>query len=91
MKYYAVILHVKNDDIAKEYRQAHLDFIEEMCAAGHIHSSGRLLDAGGLIIYQGESIASVETIVKDDPYISHGARSYEIFEWQMKLAEEIIE
>lgn len=85
MKYFAVFLPMKDVEKSAEHRQAHLDFLKEQRAAGHIFMYGRLTDdAGGLIIYQGEDLQTVDTIAKEDPYVKIGAREYVIHEWLMQ-------
>lgn len=85
MKYFAVSLPMKDVAKSTEHRQAHLDFLAEQRAAGHIFMFGRLADdAGGLIIYQGKDLAAVDAIAKSDPYVTIGARDYHIHEWFMQ-------
>lgn len=85
MKYFAVYLPMKDEEKSATYRQDHLDFLEEMRKENRIFIFGRLADgAGGLIIYQGESLEEVDAWAKQDPYIALGARGYEIHEWMMQ-------
>jgi uncharacterized protein YciI len=85
MNYYAVFLTMKDPEKSQQFRGEHLDFLEEMRGKNHVFLYGRLLDgAGGLIIYQGESLSKVEALVKEDPYVKLEARGYEIHEWDMK-------
>jgi len=85
MKYFAVFLPMKDEQKSKTHRQEHLDFLKDMRNAGRIFIYGRLVDgAGGLIIYQGESLEQVDEWAKQDPYVTLGARDYEIHEWDMQ-------
>ena len=85
MKYFAVNLPMKDEEKSKTHRQAHLDFLQKMRDQDRILLFGRLTDGtGGLIIYQGKSLEEVDEWVKDDPYITTGARGYEIHEWAMQ-------
>lgn len=85
MKYYAVFLPMKDEEKSTKHRQAHLDFLEEMRAENRVFIFGRLSDnAGGLIIYQGQSLEEVDAYAKQDPYVTTGARGYEIHEWIMQ-------
>ena len=40
--------------------------------------------------FQAENKKEVETYLAGDPFIIHGARTYEIFEWDMKTAEQYL-
>lgn len=85
MKYFAVSLPMKDAEKSTEFRQEHLDFLAAQREAGHIFLFGRLADdAGGLVIYQGEDLAAVDAIAKEDPYVTLGARDYIIHEWFMQ-------
>ena len=84
MKYFAVFLPMKDEEKSATHRQAHLDFLEDMRAQERVFIFGRLADgAGGLIIYQGNSLEEVDAFAKEDPYVTLGARGYEIHEWIM--------
>lgn len=85
MKYFAVFLPMKDEAKSQVHRQAHLDFVQEMRDNNRIFIFGRLADgAGGLIIYQGDSLEEVDEWAKQDPYVTQGARGYEIHEWIMQ-------
>ena len=85
MKYYAAISTMKDKEKSRIHRQEHLDFLKEMRDLKRIVLFGRFVDgAGGLIIYQGNSLEEVTEWVKEDPYIKLEAREYEIHEWDMQ-------
>ncbi|MGO1923041.1 MAG: YciI family protein [Jeotgalicoccus sp.] len=89
MKYFAVFLSMKDEELSRVHRPEHLDFISCQRDAGNILMSGRFTDgAGGLIIYRAEDEESAISLVKQDPYISLGAREYEIHEWDMETNYE---
>ncbi|WP_188456923.1 YciI family protein [Virgibacillus oceani] len=82
--YYAVFLPMLDQEKSMHYRPDHLSFLQKQTEAGRIFAKGRFTDgAGGLVIYIGETKNEIEQIVKQDPYISQGARGYEIHEWEM--------
>ncbi|MBU8877599.1 hypothetical protein BGM26_01180 [Bacillus sp. FJAT-29790] len=84
MKYFAVFLSMLNQEKSKEYREQHLHYLDQKRREGKIFANGRFVDGtGGLVIYQADSFAEVEQIAKQDPYIVHGARNFEIHEWEM--------
>lgn len=85
MKYFAVYLPMKDEEKSKKHRQAHLDFLQEMRDQERMFLFGRLTDGtGGLLIYQGETLEEVNKWAKEDPYVTTGARGYEIHEWAMQ-------
>ncbi|MFD1706815.1 YciI family protein [Siminovitchia sediminis] len=84
MKYFAVLLPMKDEEKSKEFRPAHLEFLARMKKEKKVVMFGRFADgAGGLVIYQGESLEDIESWVKQDPYVMNEARYYEIHEWDM--------
>ncbi|MDA3129141.1 YciI family protein [Aliibacillus thermotolerans] len=84
MSYFAVHLKMKDESLSKEYRPAHLAFLEEQHREKNVAAYGKFADgSGGLIIYRGESLKQVEALVKQDPYVESGARTYDIREWMM--------
>lgn len=90
MKYFAVLLPMKDAEKSQQYRQEHLDYLADMRKEERILLFGRLVDgAGGLIIYQGTDENEVEAWVKNDPYVKLGARDYEIHEWAMQTDYKI--
>lgn len=85
MNYFAVYLPMKDEEKSQTYRQKHLDFLAEMRKENRIFLFGRLTDGtGGLIIYQGDTLEQVDEWAKQDPYVTLGARGYEIREWAMQ-------
>ncbi|MGG3925534.1 rhodanese-like domain-containing protein [Metabacillus fastidiosus] len=87
MKYFAVILKKSKDELASEYLDAHIEYLERLRIDGIVTGNGRLLDGeGGLIIYRGQSLEEVKEQVEEDPFIIHKIRNYEIYEWAVKWA-----
>ncbi|HLR64735.1 MAG TPA: YciI family protein [Pseudogracilibacillus sp.] len=85
MKYFAIFLPMKDEEKSKHYRQEHLDFLAKERQEGRIFLYGRLTDgAGGLIIYQGHSLVEITSYAKQDPYVTTGARGFEVHEWDMQ-------
>jgi uncharacterized protein YciI len=88
MKYFAVFLPMLDVEKSLEYRPQHLEFLEQKAKEGKVFARGRFTDgAGGLVVYKADSIAEVQGMVDEDPYIVHKARTYEIHEWEMLLSE----
>ena len=85
MKYFAVFLMMKDEELSRVHRPEHLEFLSRQREAGTVLMNGRFTDgAGGLIIYRAEDEASAVSLVNQDPYISLGARDFEIHGWDME-------
>jgi uncharacterized protein YciI len=88
MKYFAAFLPMLDVEKNQTYRPEHLDYLEKMARAGKIFARGRMADGwGGMVIYKADSLAEVQAMVEDDPYVVNKARTYEIHEWEMLLSE----
>ena len=86
MNYFAAILKMKDDEKNKKYRQQHVDFLVHQEKEGNIFARGRFTDGtGGLVIYIAPSYAEALKLAETDPYVTLGARSLELYEWDMKL------
>ncbi len=86
MKFFAAILRMKDLTLSQDLRPRHLEFLDQGGKAGTVYARGRFEDgSGGLVIYRAESLAEAQKIAESDPYISGGARSLELHEWNMKL------
>lgn len=90
MKYYAVFLKVNDTEIAKKHHEEHIDYVQQLCREKKIQLIGKLVGEGGLIIFQADSMKTVESWLAKDPFIIHGARTYELYEWHMKSAAEYV-
>lgn len=89
MKYFAVLLLMKDEELSRVHRPEHLEFLTHQRDAGHVLMNGRFADGtGGLIIYRAEDEESAISLVEQDPYISLGARDYKIHEWDMETNYE---
>lgn len=92
MKYFAALLPMKDPQKSEQYRQEHIDYLEEMRENKRVFQYGRFVGGtGGLVIYQGESLDEVTEWVKQDPYVTEGARGFEVHEWDMKTDYTISE
>ena len=85
MKYFAAILYMQDAEKNKVMRPDHIAFLEENASKGNIFARGPFSDgAGGLVIYQAESLEEAKAIAARDPYVSGGARRLELHPWEMK-------
>lgn len=88
--YFAAILKMKDPEKNKAYRQQHIDFLTQQEKEGNIFARGRFAEGkGGLIIYIAASSEAAQKMAESDPYVSLGARTLEIYEWDMKVNEHI--
>ncbi|MBP1970706.1 uncharacterized protein YciI [Virgibacillus natechei] len=88
MKYFAVLLPMKDEEKSKEYRADHLAYLETKAKEGNIFAKGRFSDgSGGLIIYKAESLEEAENMAKQDPYVTSNARDLEVHEWTMTIED----
>lgn len=86
MKYFAAFLKMKDLEKNANYRQQHIDFLQKNEREGNIFARGRFADGkGGLVIYMAVSLEDAVKIAESDPYIASGARTLEVFEWDMKV------
>lgn len=84
MKYFAVFLPMLDEQKSKDYREEHLNFLEDLRSNDTIIMNGRFTDgAGGLVIYKGNDQDEIKALVEQDPYIINGVRYYEMHEWDM--------
>ncbi|RBW69481.1 YciI family protein [Bacillus taeanensis] len=82
MNYYAVFLSMRDEELSQKYRPEHLAYLEKLTEEGKVFTYGRFADgAGGLIIYQADSLEEATAYAKEDPYVQLKARDFEIHEW----------
>ncbi len=88
MKYFAAFLKMKDLEKNVNFRQQHVDFLIENEKKGNIFARGRFTDGeGGLVIYLAESREEAAGLANSDPYVVSGARSLDLYEWDMKVAQ----
>ena len=88
MKYFAAFLPMLNIEKSQSLRSLHLDFLARAQQQGQIYARGRFTDgAGGLVIYQAETLDEAKKIAQSDPYVVNGARGLELHEWDMVMGE----
>jgi len=89
MKYFAAIQSALDADKTATARQAHIDYLDRMLAAGKIHLKGRFPDgSGGLTIYRADTLEEGRALAENDPYVLSGARTLDLREWDMKPRPE---
>ena len=89
MKYFAAFLKMKDPEKNTKFRQQHVDFLTEKEKEGKIFARGRFTEGeGGLVIYVAESREEATKLAQSDPYFASGARSLDLYEWDMKLPQK---
>ncbi|NGP46392.1 hypothetical protein G4V62_16090 [Bacillaceae bacterium SIJ1] len=82
MKYYAVLLPMKDEQKSKDFREAHLQYLDKLSEEGAVVAKGRFTDgSGGMVIYRGASEDEVRQLAENDPYVKEGARGCDLREW----------
>jgi len=89
MKYFAAFLKMQDLEKNTAYRQQHVDFLTKNEAAGKIFARGRFTGGeGGLVIYIAGSKEEALKLAESDPYVASGARTLDLYEWDMKLPQK---
>lgn len=84
MQYFAAILYLEDAGKNRTLRPEHLAFLLDQESKGRILARGPFSDgAGGLVIYQAESLAEARQVAESDPYVMGGARRLELHAWEM--------
>jgi uncharacterized protein YciI len=84
MKYFAAILYLQDAEKNKSMRPQHIEFLLDQDSKGRIFARGPFSDgAGGLVIYQAESLEEAQQLAESDPYVVGGARRLELHPWEM--------
>lgn len=82
MGYFAAILHMNKPELNQTYRPDHLNYLEKLEREDKIFAKGPFLDgAGGMVIYQAESLEEATQLAESDPYIQKEVRRLELHEW----------
>jgi uncharacterized protein YciI len=88
MKYFVALLKMKDTEKNQSFRQQHIDFLTLQEKEGTVYARGRFPNgAGGMVIYIAESFSDALKLAESDPYVAFGARTLELYEWDMKLNE----
>lgn len=82
MAHFAAILYMLDAEKNQEYRPQHLEYLAQLENQGKVIAKGPFLDgAGGLVIYQAESLEEAKELAEKDPFVVLGARRLELHEW----------
>lgn len=73
MKYAAVIEYITDKEKIDSIRPKHREYLSSLIAAGKLACSGPFLDDyGALIVYEADSAAAAEQLLKGDPFHQGG-------------------
>jgi len=87
MKYFAALLMMKDVEKNARFRDQHVAFLTGKEKEGKIFARGRFTGGeGGLVIYVAESREEAAKLAQSDPYYINGARTLELYEWDMKVS-----
>ena len=81
---FIIELHYKADLTQVDaHMKAHVAFLRKYYASGHFVMSGRKIPRdGGIILAVADERATVEAIVKQDPFVAEGLAEYRIIEFR---------
>lgn len=72
--------------------RAHMAWLNEQYAAGRFLLSGRQVPrTGGIILAIGDSREQIETIVREDPFVSRGLADFRIIEFRASQRAESLD
>ena len=67
-----------------QYVPAHKQYVHDLIANGHQARTGYWAElGGGMLLFQADSLADAEAIVKADPLVKNGCVDYELHEWRI--------
>ena len=81
MKMAALIEYIADADKVNALRPAHRQYLTSLLEQGKLALSGPLTDApGALIVYEADSVATAEELLRGDPFHSGGV----FVRWQIR-------
>ncbi|WP_088103665.1 YciI family protein [Halalkalibacter urbisdiaboli] len=83
MALFAAILYMEKPELNDQYRPQHLAYLANLESEGKVHAKGPFIDgAGGMVIYEAESLQEATQLAEADPYVIEGVRRLELHEWK---------
>lgn len=81
MKYAAIIDYLQDKETVERLRPVHRQYLASLKEKGQLAASGPFADgSGALIVYEAESPAAAEAILKGDPFQVNGV----FLKWQLR-------
>jgi len=73
MKFAADIVYTRDAAKIAEARPAHREYLKGLLDSGHLAISGPFTDdSGGLLVYEAETLAEAEALLRNDPFAKAG-------------------
>lgn len=87
MKYAVVYSYLADAERVQAMRPTHRDYLRALQADGRLFAAGPFADgSGALIIYNAESAAQVDDLVRNDPFNQAGVfTGWTIYEWDQVM------
>jgi uncharacterized protein YciI len=87
MKYAAVIEYLQDTATVDKHRPVHRQYLASLKEKGQLAASGPFADgSGALIVYEADSPAAAEALLKADPFHVNGV----FLRWQMRPWNTVI-
>ena len=88
MKFAAVINYTTDASKISAARPAHREYLKNLLDSGRLVISGPFTDdSGGILVYEANSAAEAEALIRDDPFAQAGVFvSWKIREWRVVMA-----
>ena len=78
------MLAMKDAELNRVHRPAHLDYLAGLKAEGKVWASGPLGDGkGGLVVYEVADMAAARALAEADPLVTSGARELSLYAWDV--------
>ena len=88
MKFAAVIDYTTDASKISAARPAHREYLKKLLDSGRLVISGPFTDdSGGILVYEANSAAEAEALIRDDPFAKAGVFVlWKIREWRVVMA-----
>lgn len=90
---HTILTYELNDDYMQkrgQYRQEHLDLVNQSYAAGELQLAGALSDPAdkAMLVFKGDIPEKVTVFAQADPYVKHGLiKAWSIRKWTTVIGE----
>jgi uncharacterized protein YciI len=87
MKYAAIIEYINDPEKVQAVRPTHREYLAKLKDQGRLAASGPFTDgSGALIVYEADTAAQAEAILRDDPFHAAGVFvSWRIRPWNQVM------
>lgn len=82
-EYIVISNRIVQKDIARSYRNAHVDYLTKLKNSGKLMMAGKFSDgSGGLYVLVADTLNEALYLANADPYHSNKFRNYTLKEWE---------